>query len=81
MPGDEDNRQLNVFSRQLELKIKTALSRKPDIEYETGRSIGSPGREEVAHGSEEVDGKADRTQQTPKRLPDLGVIIDNNDGR
>jgi hypothetical protein len=53
---------------------------KADIEHETGRSVGSPRSEEVADRSKEVDGKADGTQQTAKRLADLRVIIDDNDG-
>ena len=42
MPGDEDDRELNVSPRQLTLKFEAALPGKPDIEHEAGRPTGSP---------------------------------------
>ena len=79
MPGNEDDRELNVRLREFSLKIKAALPRQSDVEHQAGGSLWTARFEEVAHRAEQFHFKSDRSQEPPERLPDPFIVIDNDD--
>ena len=60
MAGNEDDRKVDVPRCEFTLKIKAALSRQSNVEYEAGGSFrAAPRLEEFANGSEQLRLKAD----------------------
>ena len=81
VPGDEDDRDVDVCRRELSLKIETALPGQSDIEHQAGGSVRASLVQEFGDRGEGLGLQTDGTDQGAERLADLGVVIDDDDGR
>jgi hypothetical protein len=63
------------------LKIKAASSGQPDIEQQAGGRVRPAGLEELIYRSEQLRLQPDGSEQAADRLPDCGIIIDDDYGR
>jgi hypothetical protein len=80
VPGDEDNRQMNVRGRKLSLEIKPTSPGQSYVEHEAGRSVRAPGLQKFRHRRQRFHLQTDRSQQAAKRLSDRRIVIDDDDG-
>ncbi len=79
--GDEDNRNVDVRRRELSLKIETTPARQSDIEHQTSWSVRAPFVQEFGNRRQGFGLHANGSDQAAKRLADLWVVIDDDDGR
>src|SRR5262249_4122444 len=77
--GDEDDRQIDVRRAELALEVETASSGQPYIEHQASRSFRAPGLQEFRYRCECSSLQTDRSQQGPKRLSDIWIVIDDDD--
>src|SRR5271157_876505 len=81
VPGDEDDRELDVRGGEFSLKVEAASPRQPDIEHQAGGSVRPSGLEEFIYRSEQLRLQPDGSEQAADRLPDCGIVVDDDYGR
>ena len=81
MPGEEDDRLGVAALGQMTLQVETACSGHAHIEDEATGTVQYAGVEQLA-GRGEADRLEPRRQdQLGQRLPNRGVVVDNDDER
>jgi hypothetical protein len=81
MPGDEDDRKVDIRGGELSLKVEAASPGQSYIEHKTSRSIRADGIEEFIYRSVQLRLQPDGSDKAADRLPDSGIIIDDDNGR
>lgn len=81
MPGDENDRKPKPGGDEFPLKVEAASPRQPHVEHKTGWSGRTAGLEEFIDRGEQHCLQPDRSQKTADRLPDCGIVIDDDNGR
>src|SRR4029078_4561697 len=77
MPGDEDDRNVNVYLSELALQIETTQSRHSHVEYQTSRNIRSRALQQLLRRSKCLNPKSHRSHETLQRLAYPFIIIDD----
>ena len=54
IPGDEDDREVDVRGAELSLKVEAASPGESHIEHQAGRSVRTAGLEEFVHRGEQL---------------------------
>ena len=79
VPGDEDDRYVDIRLGELGLKVEPAALRQPDIEHKTARHIGQLGLQQLRSRPEQLDAQTHRAQQAAQRFAQRRIVVDDND--
>src|SRR5262249_13439298 len=71
--------QIDVRRAELALEVETASSGQPYIEHQASGPLRALGLQEFRYRCECSALQTDRSQQGPKRLSDIWIVIDDDD--
>src|SRR6476659_10050678 len=80
VPCDEDDWELAVGGGEFALKIKAALSGQSNVEHQAGRAVRWIRREKLRNGLKQLSILTERSQQTPNRGANVGIVVNDQDG-
>src|SRR5579871_2309440 len=79
--ANEDNGQLNICFGKVIEEVQPALPRQSDIKNEASEAARFGLSQKFPNCAESLDSQADRLQKTLKRFANLGIVVDDGDGR
>jgi Outer membrane efflux protein len=77
MTGDEDDGDRDAGLGQLTLEIEAAQSRQSHIQNEASRRVRTLAAQEFLGGRERLHAETDRSDETPERVANRPVVIDD----
>jgi hypothetical protein len=63
------------------VKIQPTSPGQPDIEHKTARTVRAGAFDELFNRGEQLDTQAYRSEQTPKPLAYLFIVVDDDDSK
>jgi hypothetical protein len=79
VPSDEGDWESDVRRSELTLKFKAALSGQSYVEYQAGGTVRAFELEKVGNGRKQLGIQANRSQQTPNRIANVLIVVDDQD--
>src|SRR5207342_264573 len=79
VPGDEDDRYLDIRLGELGLKIESAALWQPDVEHETTGDVRQLGLQQLRSRPEQLDAQTHRAQQAAQGFAQRWIVVDDND--